>query len=120
MGAIVPMKAISKLSSLLARQGKYGRRPKVEMPEKTESACNIVNSCSRDAFPNVLEFLHLLGGYCTTTTYVALILGSGRVYRDRQPRRKVPARKELYTASWRVFCIDKTWKEEAATRVEKN
>jgi hypothetical protein len=120
MGAIVPMKAISKLSSLLARQGKYGRRPKVEMPEKTESACNIVNSCSRDAFPNVLEFLHLLGGYCTTTTYVALILGSGRVYRDRQPRRKVPARKELYTASLRVFCIDKTWKEEAATRVERN
>ena len=119
MRAIVPMKAMSKLSSLLARQGKYGRRPKVEMPEKTESACNIIKSCSRDAVTNVLAFLHLQEECCTTTTYVAQILGSGRVYRDRQPRLRVPARKELYTASWRVFCFDKTWKEEAATRVER-
>ncbi len=36
----VPMKAISYFSSSLARQGQYGRRPKVEMPEKTESACS--------------------------------------------------------------------------------
>lgn len=34
----VPMKAMSYFSSSLARQGQYGRRPKVEMPEKTESA----------------------------------------------------------------------------------
>ena len=33
-----PMKAMSNFSALLARQGKYGRRPKVLMPEKTESA----------------------------------------------------------------------------------
>jgi len=35
----VPMNAMSYFSSWLARQGKYGRRPKVEIPEKTESAC---------------------------------------------------------------------------------
>lgn len=33
-----PMKAMSYFCSLLAKQGKYGSRPKVEMPEKTESA----------------------------------------------------------------------------------
>jgi len=33
-----PRKAMSNLSASEARQGKYGRRPKVEMPEKTESA----------------------------------------------------------------------------------
>ena len=37
-GLDVPRKAISYFSSSLARQGQYGRRPKVEMPEKTESA----------------------------------------------------------------------------------
>jgi hypothetical protein len=42
-----PMKAMSKVSSSLARQGKYGRRPKVEIPEKTESACPFVRpACS--------------------------------------------------------------------------
>ncbi len=33
------MNAISNFSSSLARHGQYGKRPKVEMPEKTESAC---------------------------------------------------------------------------------
>jgi hypothetical protein len=33
-----PRKAISNFSLSLAKHGKYGRRPKVEMPEKTESA----------------------------------------------------------------------------------
>jgi hypothetical protein len=37
----IPRKAISYFSSSLTRQGKYGRRPKVEMPEKTESALNL-------------------------------------------------------------------------------
>lgn len=32
------MKAMSYFTSSDARHGKYGRRPKVEMPEKTESA----------------------------------------------------------------------------------
>lgn len=32
------MKAISYVISLLAKQGRYGSRPKVEIPEKTESA----------------------------------------------------------------------------------
>lgn len=34
----VPRKAISYFSSSLARQGQYGKRPKVDIPEKTESA----------------------------------------------------------------------------------
>lgn len=33
-----PMNAMSKLSASDAKQGKYGIRPKVDMPEKTESA----------------------------------------------------------------------------------
>lgn len=37
-----PMKAISYFTSSLARHGWYGRRPKVEMPEKTESAWGMV------------------------------------------------------------------------------
>ena len=37
------MKAMSYFSASLARHGKYGRRPKVEIPEKTESACDTVN-----------------------------------------------------------------------------
>ena len=119
MEVIIPMKAMSNASSLLARQGKYGRRPKVEMPEKTESACYIVKYCLREALPCVLVFLHLLGEYCTTTTYVARILGFDHVYRDRQQRWKVPARRELYTASWMVICFDKTCREGAATRVER-
>lgn len=32
------MNAMSYFSTSLARHGKYGKRPKVEMPEKTESA----------------------------------------------------------------------------------
>jgi hypothetical protein len=34
----VPIKAMSYLTSSDARHGKYGRRPKVEIPENTESA----------------------------------------------------------------------------------
>jgi hypothetical protein len=34
-----PIKAMSYLLSWLERQGEYAIRPKVEMPEKTESAC---------------------------------------------------------------------------------
>ena len=37
-GEEVPRKAISNFSLSSARQGQYGRRPKVEMPEKTASA----------------------------------------------------------------------------------
>lgn len=35
----IPMNAMSYFTSSDARQGKYGRRPKVEIPENTESAC---------------------------------------------------------------------------------
>jgi hypothetical protein len=40
------MKAISYFTSSDARQGKYGRRPNVEIPEKTESAfqCQLLSS----------------------------------------------------------------------------
>ena len=34
----IPRKAMSYFSLSSARQGQYGRRPKVEMPEKTASA----------------------------------------------------------------------------------
>lgn len=37
-GANIPMNAMSYFTSSDARQGKYGSRPKVEIPEKTESA----------------------------------------------------------------------------------
>jgi len=40
--ATIPMKAISYFTSL-ERQGWYFKRPKVEMPEKIESACREVN-----------------------------------------------------------------------------
>lgn len=39
LGCILPIKAMSYFTSSLAKHGKYGRRPKVEIPEKTESAC---------------------------------------------------------------------------------
>jgi hypothetical protein len=39
----VPINAISYLTSSLARQGKYGRRPNVEIPENTESALRIIS-----------------------------------------------------------------------------
>jgi hypothetical protein len=38
----IPMNAMSYFTSL-ERQGWYFRRPKVEMPEKIESACTKVN-----------------------------------------------------------------------------
>jgi hypothetical protein len=40
-GLCLPRNAISYFSASLDRHGKYGRRPKVEIPEKTESAFDI-------------------------------------------------------------------------------
>lgn len=48
-----PMKAISYFTSDRDRHGWYGSRPKVEMPEKTESACFsalLLSSATRDCW----------------------------------------------------------------------
>jgi hypothetical protein len=38
-----PMKAMSYFTAVLERHGWYLMRPKVDIPEKTESACEKVN-----------------------------------------------------------------------------
>ncbi len=72
----VPMNAMSYFTSSDARQGKYGRRPNVEMPEKTESACDLVNAWSESLWVTLAlpAFLHLLGGCCTTVPIRRLLV----------------------------------------------
>lgn len=72
----LPRKAISYFSSSLARQGKYGNRPNVEMPEKTESAYIYITSKVSPGPSHVTihktiipEYPHLPGEYCTTIPY---------------------------------------------------
>jgi hypothetical protein len=60
------MKAMSNFV-LVARQGAYGRRPKVEMPENTESACREVNCCSQGL--SLLEESDL----CSTITWKSVV-----------------------------------------------
>ena len=50
----LPIKAMSYLASSDARHGKYGRRPKVEIPENTESACKNHLSMERGALFNIV------------------------------------------------------------------
>ena len=71
------MNAISYFSSALAKHGKYGSRPKVEIPENTESAWNRV---SWGIFGGQLrlqfspEFRRLPGECYTTGSCAVLIL----------------------------------------------
>lgn len=79
------MKAMSYLTSSVARQGEYGSLPKVEMPENTESAFFVllllvststeVGSISSGGITkqtHVLGYLHRLGECCTRVSYVVL------------------------------------------------
>lgn len=67
--AYIPMKAISYFTSWLVRQGWYLIRPKVEMPENTESACLSISPVFRainwkhEVAP---EFHHHRARYYTT------------------------------------------------------
>ena len=70
---------MSYFSSSLARQGKYGRRPKVEIPEKTESAYFSLVSPAQSMIGKS-SFLpacrHHQAECCTTETCVAPRWGS--------------------------------------------
>lgn len=81
----LPRNAISNFSSSLARHGKYGSRPKVEIPEKTESAYNPISVWSIARLPpdfigqSVLEFHRPQVVYYTISSCEALqsVLGYG-------------------------------------------
>jgi len=71
------MKAISYFTSSDARQGKYGRRPNVEIPEKTESAFQLSIAILNMGLEQigVPGFRHHLEVCCTTGPCVDLELG---------------------------------------------
>ena len=92
------MKAMSYFTSSLARQGWYGMRPKVEMPEKTESAWRQVSTGSRiaDCVPFHLPgYHHHQVGCCTTGSCAGQQQVPGPRARGRRARtRLLPMRQQ--------------------------
>jgi hypothetical protein len=84
-----PMKAISYFAWWLDKHGWYGRRPKVEIPEKTESAYAIVGCYSVAHFLwgfQVPECRRHRAEYCTKDPGEGQTMALGRDRHEQRPQ----------------------------------